>query len=315
LLKQGTVVSERIVSLEECYGTGLVRAEGDAPQVVGPPIVQQPFVVQQPVVMQPETVVVQEELVVAPGGQVVEVATTLVEEQPRPPVAVIVATSGNLLGESKPTGAWLEEIAGPYYVFLESGFEVHLASTMGGPVPIDEASLGEDFFTETAKRLTEENPQLLQDSLAISQISPDQVDCVFLAGGHGVYADFEPELAQWVTDANAMGKVIGAVCHGPVGLLGAIAAVPGTDDTVPLIAGRSVTGFTNEEEAAVGLTNQVPFLLESRMLELGGNYMKADSFTEFAIADGNLCTGQNPQSSVKTAILCVEAIQQLMFPP
>jgi len=307
LLSQGQIVSERLISLEECYGTGLVRSEGEAPVATAPPnfayevqpLMQPPTIAYE--VLQPET----EEIVVGPEGQVmevIEVAQTS-EEQPRLPVCLIVATSGNLLGESHPTGAWLEEIAGPYYVFLEAGCEVHVASTLGGAVPIDEASTSDDFFTENARRFLEEYPDVLQNSIQLGQIAPEQVDCVFLAGGHGVYADFEENLAQFVTDANVMGKTIGAVCHGVAGLLSAI-----NPDSQPFIQGRKVTGFTNEEEAAVGLDQQVPYLLESRMMELGGDFQKQEPFSEFAIRDGNLITGQNPQSSVQAALLCVEAM-------
>jgi putative intracellular protease/amidase len=327
LLSQGNIVSERVVAIEECYATGLVRGEGEiivqqsAPPVYTEVVTMQPETVvmqeevmygqEQVIYTQPETVVVQEEVLVAPVGEVVQVDPAVIEEQPpQLPVAVIVATSGNLLGDH-PTGAWLEEIAGPFFVFQEAGCEVHLASTAGGPVPIDEASTSENFFTDNAKRFLEECQDVLNNSLQIGEIAPEQVDCVFLAGGHGVYADFEPSLAQFVTDCNVMGKVVGAVCHGPVGLLSAIGP-----DEAPLIAGRTVTGFTNAEEDAVGLSGKVPFLLESRMMELGGQFQSAEPFSEFAVADGNLVTGQNPQSSVQTALLCVEAMRgQMMQPP
>lgn len=326
LLSQGTIVSERVIPMSECFSTGLVRSEGDIPVAEPPPVIvyEQPGVVieqagmmfEQPAVMyeqpavviEPETIVVQEEIVMAPDGQVMEVAQVGLEEPPRKAVVVIVSTSGNMLGE-KPTGAWLEEIAGPYFVFAEAGCEVHVASSMGGAVPIDEASMSENFFTESAQRFLQDGgEEVLQNTLAISTIAPDQLDCVFLAGGHGVYADFEDHLAQFVTDCNVMGKTIGAVCHGGVGLMSAI-----NPESQPLLQGRTVTGFSNEEEEAVGLTQQVPYLLENRMLELGAKYEKSAPWSEFALRDGNLCTGQNPQSSVQCALLCVEAMRDLMM--
>jgi putative intracellular protease/amidase len=328
LLTQGNIISERVVNIEECYGTGLVRAEGEIiVQQSAPPIYQdmvtmqpEPVIMQQPgvedvmytqqeqvVYTQSDTVVVQEDVIIAPVDGEAQVAQSE-EQPPQLPVAVIGATSGNMLGDH-PTGAWLEEIAGPFFVFQEAGCEVHLASTAGGPVPIDEASTSENFFTDNSKRFLEECQDVLNNSLQIGQIAPEQVDCVFLAGGHGVYADFEPSLAQFVTDCNVMGKVVGAVCHGPVGLLSAIAP-----DEAPLIAGRTVTGFTDAEEQAVGLDGKVPFLLQSRMMELGAQFQMAEPFSEFAVADGNLITGQNPQSSVQTALLCVEAMRGQMSP-
>lgn len=232
-------------------------------------------------------------------------------EQPRGPVVVIVSTSSTAINQEKPegqpTGAWLEEICAPYYVFLEAGCEVHLASIQGGVVPIDEASTQGDFFTESCKRFLEEGGQdVLNNSLGMGDVAVDQVDAVFLAGGHGTYGDFEL-LAQWVTDFNALGKTIGAVCHGPIALLYCLAP-----NEQPLLAGRRCTGFTDAEETAVGLASTVPFLLESKMRECGGDFTNADMWNEYAVRDGNLITGQNPQSSTQAALLCCEALQEAL---
>jgi len=228
------------------------------------------------------------------------------EQQAGPPRVVIVCTSATAMGE-QPTGAWSEEITGPYYVFLEAGCEVYIASILGGPVPIDQGSLAEGAYTETDKRFEEEGgTQFLENSFALADIKADSIDCVWLAGGHGTCMDFENNLAQFVTDAVAFGRPVGAVCHGVSGLLAAI-----NQDGTPLLTGKQVTGFSNAEEELVGLADVVPFLCQQRMEELGALYSCAEPWTEYAVADGQIITGQNPQSSVRAAQLCIQA----MMPP
>jgi len=222
---------------------------------------------------------------------------------PGPPRVVIICTSESQLGDH-PTGAWSEEITGPYYVFLEAGCEVYVASVQGGPVPIDQGSLAEGMFTENDRRFQEEGGmQFLDNALPLADIQAEAIDCVWLAGGHGTCMDFEANLAQFVTDAVAYGRPVGAVCHGVIGLLSAI-----NQDGTPLLAGRQVTGFSNAEEQQVGLLDKVPFLVQQRMEELGALYSCGEPWSEYAVADGPIITGQNPQSSVKTAQLCIQAM-------
>jgi len=236
-------------------------------------------------------------------------------QQPGPPRVVMICTSCDALGD-QPTGAWSEEITAPYYVFLESGCEVYIASILGGQVPIDQGSLSENFFTEYDRKFQEEGGMdLLANSIAIGDVSPEAIDCVWLAGGHGTCMDFEANLAQFVTDAVAMGRPVGAVCHGVCGLLSAVA-----QDGTPLLAGKQVTGFSNAEEDAVGLSGVVPYLCQDRMQELGALYSCDSPWAEYAIRDGSIITGQNPQSSMKAAQLCVQAMmpaemQQEEFAP
>merc|ERR1712194_482834 len=171
-------------------------------------------------------------------------------------------------------------------------------------VPIDQASLGEGAYTENDSRFQEAGClQFLENSVALSDLSVDAIDCVWLAGGHGTCMDFEASLAQFVTDAVACGRPVGAVCHGVTGLLSAI-----NQDGTPLLQGRQVTGFSNAEEDAVGLSDRVPFLVQQRMEELGAVYSCTEPWGEYAIVDGPIITGQNPQSSVRAAQLCVQAM-------
>jgi putative intracellular protease/amidase len=283
------------------YGTAKPAMEYAMPmEVQEPALVVQEQVVQDPMMMQEP--VAQE----APSINV-----------------LILCTSSDLMSEAAPdkvTGAWLEEIAAPYYMFANAGCQVYLGTLTGTRIPLDEQSLQGDFFTETCARFKEEGGfQLLEEPQALYSITdqgeelllgPESIDCVFLAGGHGTYTDFL-QLAQWITDANFNGKTIGAVCHGVIGLLQAV-AVTADGQQVSLLQGRQCTGFSNEEEDAVGLSTKVPFLVQDQMIEYGGDYKCSTPWSDFAIRDGNIITGQNPQSSAQTAELCIQSLQDML---
>jgi putative intracellular protease/amidase len=222
---------------------------------------------------------------------------------------LFILTSASTMGVSdKPTGLWFEELATPYYAFLDTGASVTLASINGGPAPIDPRSVkakGENedsvdrFLGDVAAS------GALTDTLPLSAIDISEYDAVFLPGGHGTMWDLpeSAELAALLGKAWADGKVVAAVCHGPAGLVNV------KDETgAPLVNGRRVTGFSDSEERAAGLDEAVPFLLETRLRELGGRYESVADFQPFAIADGRLVTGQNPASSALTAKLTLEAL-------
>jgi len=225
---------------------------------------------------------------------------------------VLVATSASELS-GHPTGLWLEELASPYYTFLNSGCkaeDVIIASPNGGPVPIDEGSLGDYFFTDPAKKF-------MHDAIAIGKLSHsvpigdidfgEDVSAIFLAGGHGTCTDFVscPPLQKAIETLYASDKVVAAVCHGPMGLSGCIR----TDDGKPLVEGKIVTAFSNAEEEAVQKTSLVPFLLEDKMKSLGATYESGDMWTSKVCVDGKLVTGQNPQSSEECAKAVVKLLQ------
>mmetsp|Transcript_69534 Transcript_69534/g.220133 ORF Transcript_69534/g.220133 Transcript_69534/m.220133 type:complete len:227 (+) Transcript_69534:461-1141(+) len=220
---------------------------------------------------------------------------------------LIVSTSHEPLGDvaDKKTGLWAEELMGPYYVLTEAGFDVTVASVKGGKIPIDAGSLGDNFKTDAVKKFMGDaaKMKLIEESVALSAATADY-DAIFLPGGHGTCWDFvgNAPLAGLVSKMFGAGKVVGAVCHGPMGL------VDVKVDGKSIVSGKKVTGFTNTEEEAVGLTKVVPFLLEDKLKELGGLYEKSGDWSDFAVRDGNLITGQNPQSSVAAAKLMVEAL-------
>jgi putative intracellular protease/amidase len=211
---------------------------------------------------------------------------------------LILTTSHDKMGDTgHATGSWVEEIAAPYYILSDAGVDVTIASIAGGKVPFDPNSEKPDAVkAEAAQRfLKDEVVQAeLQITPALDTLNPDEFDGIFLPGGHGVVWDL-PEnktLASWLQNYDSAGKIIAAVCHGPAGLAGAVRA-----DGKPLVADRKVTGFTNAEEEAVGLSKVVPFLLESKLRDLGGVFESGGDWQPHAVQDGHLITGQNPMSS------------------
>merc|ERR1711920_1020561 len=173
----------------------------------------------------------------------------------------------------------------------------------GGDIPIDAGSLSETFITENDKRFEKDGDNAkLKNTKSLKDVDLDGIDCIFFAGGHGTVVDFPGACADTATGAYAKGKVVAAVCHGPTALYNA------KDGDKPLVQGKKVAGFTDEEEIAVGLKDKVDHTPESKMKELGAEHTKGDPWTEYAVRDGRLVTGQNPQSSIKTAQLCLEAL-------
>ena len=210
---------------------------------------------------------------------------------------LIVLTSHNQLGDTGlETGFWLEELATPYYIFKDANADVFLASPNGGQPPLDPKSDEPDFQTEATERFKGDGDAqtALANTLKLSDISPDDYDAVFYAGGHGPLWDLaeDPDSVALIESMFAAGKPVAAVCHAPAVLRHAKAP-----DGSPLIKGKSVTGFSNTEEDAVQLSEVVPFLLEDELKAKGANYSKADDWNPYAITDGNLITGQNPASS------------------
>jgi putative intracellular protease/amidase len=222
---------------------------------------------------------------------------------------LMVVTSHATLGDTgKATGLYFEELATPYYVLADDAIEVVIASPLGGKTPIVPSSLGEDDnrAPNVAKFMQDKAAMhKLNNAVKLADIDATLFDGIFLAGGHGTMFDLpnDKDLANVLGKMFDANKTIGAVCHGPAGLVLAKRA-----DGKSILFGKKVNGFTNSEEEKVGLTNIVPFLLETKMTELGGIYEKADDFAEHAVQDGNLITGQNPASAKKVAKLFAQAL-------
>jgi putative intracellular protease/amidase len=221
---------------------------------------------------------------------------------------LIVLTSNATMGPGgPPTGFWLEEFTSPYYVFADAGATIEIASVTGGPAPVDPRSLEATGPVAASVARYRHDPALqaaLDATTPISRVASDDYDIVFLPGGHGTMWDLpgSDALAGLVARTLARGTVVAAVCHGPAGLVSA--RFP---DGRPVVAGRRVSSFTNSEERAVKLDGAVPFLLEDRLRALGAKFESGPDFRPFAIADGNLVTGQNPASSARVAELAIAA--------
>jgi putative intracellular protease/amidase len=214
---------------------------------------------------------------------------------------LMVLTSHDQLGDTgKKTGFWLEEFAAPYYVLKDAGAEITLASPKGGQPPLDPKSDEPDAQTEATERFKADQTaqQLLASTTPLSQVDPDDFDAVFYPGGHGPLWDLaeDKDSIALIEAFAAKDRPIGAVCHAP----GVLRHVKGKDGQ-PLVSGRKVTGFTNSEEEAVGLTQVVPFLVENMLQERGGHYEKGADWSVFVLTDGKLVTGQNPASSEEAA--------------
>ena len=214
---------------------------------------------------------------------------------------LMVLTSHDRLGDTgKNTGFWLEEFAAPYYAFKDSGAEIVLASPAGGQPPLDPKSDLPDFQTELTHRFKAdpEAQKALANTVKLETVKAADFDTVFYPGGHGPLWDLaeSPASIQLIETFERAGKPIGFVCHAP-GVLRHVKAADGS----PLVKGRKVTGFTNSEEAAVELTDVVPFLVEDEFKKLGANYEKGADWGPFVVVDGKLVTGQNPASSEDAA--------------
>ncbi|MFI2810322.1 MULTISPECIES: type 1 glutamine amidotransferase domain-containing protein [Microbulbifer] len=221
---------------------------------------------------------------------------------------LMVLTSHDQLGDTgEKTGFWLEEFAAPYYVFKDAGADITLASPQGGQPPLDPKSDAPDFQTESTERFAkdQEAQQQLANTGKLSGVNPGDFDAVFYPGGHGPLWDLaeDQDSIKLIESMYATGKPVGAVCHAP-----AIFRHTGNSEGQPLVKGKNVTGFSNSEEDAVGLTDVVPFLVEDMLKEKGANYSRGSDWESFIVKDGHLVTGQNPASSEAAA----EALLKLL---
>ena len=216
-------------------------------------------------------------------------------------ILIALTSHGDLAG-IRSTGYYLPEAAHPWQVFTDAGYTVDFASVAGGEPPVDGADL-----SDPVQRAFTEDPAVqakLRTTPRFADVDPAGYDAILFAGGHGAMWDFpqDADLAAVARVLYERGGVVAAVCHGPAALTGITLS-----DGSPIVAGKQVAGFTNTEEAAVGLTEVVPFLLQSRLEEQGGKHSGAADWQPHVVTDGRLVTGQNPASStgVAQAVLAV----------
>jgi putative intracellular protease/amidase len=218
---------------------------------------------------------------------------------------VMVLTSHDQLGNTgRKTGFWLEEFAAPYFVFRDANVQLTLATPKSGQPPVDPKSDLPENQTDAMARFKGDKTaqQALATTIKLSDVKSEDFDSVFYVGGHGPMWDLAESsvsiaLLESFYDS---GKPIALVCHSP----GVLRHVKYQGE--PLVKGKRVTGFTNEEEEAVQLIHVVPFLVEDELTRLGAKFEKLSAWQPFFIVDGRLITGQNPASSTSTAKALLE---------
>ncbi|MED1205797.1 type 1 glutamine amidotransferase domain-containing protein [Heyndrickxia acidicola] len=207
---------------------------------------------------------------------------------------LMVVTTADKMNEDHETGLWLSEFGEAYVEFDKLGYDITVASPLGGKAPVDERSLQGDDPQEVL-----DTAKYLENTVKLDEINDvSKFDAIFLPGGHGTMFDMpeNDKLQAIIRDLYESGKVVAAVCHGPAGLVGVKLS-----DGTPLVKGKTVTSFTDAEEKETTLDQYMPFLLESRLRELGANFEAASNWSDHLEVDGNLITGQNPQSTISVA--------------
>lgn len=211
----------------------------------------------------------------------------------------MVVTNHTEITDDHKTGLWLEEFAVPYNVFKEKGYDLKITSIEGGEVALDPNSIEDRPEWKEAE-------EKLKDTQKLTKEDTEGFDAIFLPGGHGTMFDFpESETLQYVLQQFAEAdKVIGSVCHGPSGLVNVT-----YNDGTPLVKGKEVSAFTDSEEKEMQLDTHMPFMLETKLREKGANFKHGENWEDYAVRDGKLVTGQNPQSSRSSAEKVVEALE------
>jgi putative intracellular protease/amidase len=213
---------------------------------------------------------------------------------------LMVVTNHTELTEGKTTGIWLSEFAEAYSAFTKKGYGVTVASPLGGKSTVDPGSIDESTPQEIL-----DTEKYLQDTVKLDDVSHERFDAIFLPGGHGAMFDLpkSKKLQELLRDFYEADKIVSAVCHGPAGLTGATLS-----NGEPLVAGKRVNAFTDKEEAQTGLEPVLPFLLESKIRDLGAIFVAAPNWSTHYEVDGNLITGQNPQSTLAVANAVIEKL-------
>jgi len=218
-------------------------------------------------------------------------------------VLLIVTSHDRISGDKdKPTGVWLSEAAEPYIAFQSAGFKVDIASPKGGSVPVDpnsaENGSNDEKFTEVTK--------LLQKTERVKDVVYEGYDAIFLAGGHGAMFDFpgNPDIQNIMAYFKDQGRIVSAVCHGPAAFADAK-----TKDGKYLVDGIKLTAFTNAEEDAEKLSEDMPFMLQTKLEENGAGFVEGTSGEENVVSSGSFVTGQNPASAEAVAEAVIKRLQ------
>lgn len=213
---------------------------------------------------------------------------------------LMVVTSHSDITASKKTGIWLSEFAEAYIEFKKEGYEVTVVSPLGGKAPVDPNSVDANTPVEILG-----TKEILENTVKIDEVSAEGYDAIFLPGGHGTMFDLpnNSKLQILLREFYEDNKIVAAVCHGPAGLVGATLT-----NGQPLVAGKRVNAFTDSEEIETTMDQVMPFLLESKLRELGANFISTPNWSSHVEVDGNLITGQNPQSTVVVVKTVIEKL-------
>ncbi|EFX05806.1 peptidase c56 [Grosmannia clavigera kw1407] len=237
---------------------------------------------------------------------------------------LVVLTSHNKLGETgKPTGWYLSEFAHPYEVFAAAGYEITVASPKGGVAPLDPASIDAAKGDAVALAFLEDHKALFEQTTKLSTFAGDAAtakktaaafDAVYYPGGHGPLYDLatDVESRRLIAAFALAGKIVSAVCHGPGAFVNVRLNVESPADAASphLLSGHKVSGFKDSEEAAVGLTQVVPFALESAIRAVdGAEFVPVDDWHVGVVTSGKLITGQNPMSGTAVGEAVVAALK------
>lgn len=214
---------------------------------------------------------------------------------------LMIVTSVSEISPGERTGLWLEEFAVPYVEFSKHGFKMTVASIKGGSTPVDPRSKPDP----EQSRVWHDAIAALEHTVPVASVDPSAFDAVFVPGGHGTMYDLphHPDTGSLLARFAADGKVIAAMCHGPAIFVGVTLG-----NGSPLVAGKTLTSFTDQEEAAAGFADKMPFLLETRLRKLGASFVVQPNWSDHVEVDGFLITGQNPQSSRSTALAVMHAL-------
>ena len=214
---------------------------------------------------------------------------------------LMLVTGADQMPNGEHTGLWLEEFAIPYKLFTNAGYQVEVVTPQGGTAPIDPRS------EPTLELIADWQGaiQSLANTKPLEAANSEEFDAIFIPGGHGVMFDLatDPNVSALIQQFYTEGKPIASVCHGPAALVNVV-----QEDETPLVEGKKMTAFSDAEEQAVGLAEEMPFLLETKLIELGAKVKTKRKFKSYAVKDGNLITGQNPASSKATAKLLMKAL-------
>ncbi len=223
-------------------------------------------------------------------------------------ILMVLTSHADLGNTGEKTGFWVEEFAAPYYVFVDAGIDVTLASPAGGQPPVDPKSELDDFQTAATKRFNADvqAQQQLANTQVLNELEADDFAGVFYPGGHGPLWDLtdDKDSISLIEAFLASDKPVAAVCHASAVLLNAV-----DEQGVAVVKEKAVTGFSNTEEEAVQLTDIVPFLLEDELKKKGAEYQKVSDWNSFVVQDGLLITGQNPASSESAAEKLLNLLQ------